>query len=699
MLPTVPPSPQPVPASRPQRVPAGVTRLDGVLFQASGWFVIDAANQRVPQVVITSLAQGLDLVGHGEVATVVGRLADGFVVVDVDLTGHKGHGVVEAIARWCRQNGLWHLVRPSGGAEGRSHVFVAVQGHQEALVGLIDELRRTWRGSRSTIDLRTAVRPLSAPHRTGQWTAPLGNLRAALSQIPAPAPPGRHSSGRKRTAAQNAVSSTPLVPRRQRPRRELPEEWVAYAARGERPVIAEDHAGGRSNHEALATAHLLWAGHDADTAWEQITGAHRKAFVKARSKGRSWWVRHVWNPAVEADDAYVGQVCAPSPPTAAAVAQARERLRTSAGQLTDRKRPYYLTIGHTVLDRMERTGATRIPVPERDLVLDTGLTDRRTIRGHLALLERAGVLLVHRDTLDDTARASTSYEAEIPTPGGVGVPQQIPPPRLHTPLPHLIPPDSPAATWLVLRELTDDPQDLTSLALASQMSTTAHLSPGQLSTLRAALMVLSSIGLALCDEAGQWRRGAGMTSAATRQARDRNQELRAVIEAERTAYRQRHGALWDAQRAAALKRQRAKEVAWWRGLPVGERDRRRSLWTARFAAGNVEEQRQLKAQLVERERRRGTDPVRRHQEWVARYATEDRRLERAEAYARLAPPLQAAWARAWAEHRTQQGIPRDLLPHGRIVREFSAAGPQVDEAEDGRLPLAAERLVFGEVVP
>jgi hypothetical protein len=231
------------------------------------------------------------------------------------------------------------------------------------------------------------------------------------------------------------------------------------------------------------------------------------------------------------------------------------------------------------------------------------------------------------------------------------------------------------------------------------MSTTAHLSPGQLSTLRAALTMLSSIGLAVCDEAGQWRRGPGMTSAAIRQARDRNQELRAVIEAERTAYRQRRGSPWDAQRAAALKRQRAKEVAWWRGLPVGERDRRRSLWTARFAAGHVEEQRQLKAQLVERERRRGTDPVRRHQEWVARYATEDRRLERAEAYARLAPPLQAAWARAWEEHRTQQGIPRDLLPHGRILRELSAAGPQVDDADDGRLPLAAEWSVFGEVVP
>lgn len=687
MLPTVAPSPQPAPATRLRRVPAGVARLDAVLFQPSGWFVIDAANQRVPQVVVTSLAQGLDLVGRGDVATVVGRLAEGFVVVDVDLTGHRGHGVVEAIARWCRQRGLWHLVRPSGGAEGRSHVFVATQGREESLGDFVEELRRTWRGSRSTIDLRTVVRPLSAPHRTGPWTAPLGDVTAALDQLPS-APAGPRRTGRRRPAS--PAPSIPLVPLRHRPRTDLRQEWAAYIRQGQRPAIGADNPGGRSNYEALATAHLLWAGHDADSAWEQITTAHRKAFVKARTKGRAWWVRHVWNPAVEADDAYVGRAGPPSPSTAAAVAQARQRLRASAARLTDRLRPYYLTIGHTVLDRMERTGATRIPVPERDLVLDTGMTDRRTIRSHLALLERAEVLTIHRDTLDDTARASTSYEAEIPTLDRWGGLEQIPPPSFHTPLPHLLPADSPAFTWLILRALTHEPQPLTSLALTSQLSTSPDLRPGQLATLRAALTVLSTIGLARCDEAGRWRRGPGLTAAAIAEAHGRAQGLRAVVESERTAYRQRRGSSWDAQRAAALKRQRAKEVAWWRGLTLGERARRTSAWTARFAAGSVEQQHQVKAQLVQRQRRRGSDPVHRHQEWVARYATPERRLERAENYAKLAPPLQIALAQAWDAHRVQHGIPRDLLPHGRIARELTAVSPQRSHV-DGSLLEASRR--------
>lgn len=700
-MPTVSPTPEIAPPSRVQRVPKEVTRLDGLLFQPSGWFVIDAANQRVPRVVITSLAQGLELVGRGGIATVVGRLADGVVVVDVDLTGHKGHGVTEGIAQWCRQQGLWHLVRPSGGAEGRTHVFVATDGRHEALAVFVDQLRDTWAASRTTIDLRTTVRPLSAPHRTGPWTPPLGNVAAARAKLSGPreqrstaAVPGGHA----RAATAHGSSIVPLVPRRDRHMRGLPPEWETYLADGTRPAIAEDQPGGRSNHEALATAHLLWAGHDAATAWERITSAHRKAFAKARSKGRPWWIRHVWNPAVAADDAHVGQG-SPSPRTAAAIAHARELLRSSAARLPDRLRPYYLTVGHTVLDRMRRTHALRVPVPERDLVLDTGITDRRTIRSHLARLERAGVLLIHRDTLDDAARATTSYEAEVLIPEGSGGVEQIPPPSLHTPLPSTLPTDSPAYTWLLARELTATPQDPEALALACQLSQSAVLTPGQIRTIRAALTVLSSIGLARCDEHGQWRRGPGLTSAAAREAGARLEALRAVIEAERAEYRQRRGSTWDAQRAAALKRQRAKEVAWWTGLSAGERGRRRAAWMAKFAGSTVEQQRQVKTELVERERRLGGDPVRRHQEWVAKHATEDRRLERAETFAALAPPMRAAWARAWEEHRTEHGIPRDLLPQDRIIRELEVAADS--GGRDDELLIAGwdQGSGFGQVVP
>jgi hypothetical protein len=36
-----------------------LARLDGVLFEPSGWFVIDHANVRIPNVVVPSLSTGL----------------------------------------------------------------------------------------------------------------------------------------------------------------------------------------------------------------------------------------------------------------------------------------------------------------------------------------------------------------------------------------------------------------------------------------------------------------------------------------------------------------------------------------------------------------------------------------------------------------------------------------------------------------
>ena len=61
-----------------------------------------AGNQRVPGVVVPSLAAGLELVGQGDVASLVGRLNPGFRVVDVDVEGLVGHAVAEEVAGWCR---------------------------------------------------------------------------------------------------------------------------------------------------------------------------------------------------------------------------------------------------------------------------------------------------------------------------------------------------------------------------------------------------------------------------------------------------------------------------------------------------------------------------------------------------------------------------------------------------------------------
>ena len=166
-----------------RRVPAVVSQLDEVLFASGGWFALSAGNERVPGVVVASLGAGLGLVGQGPVASLVGRLQPGFRVVDVDVEGLRGHAIAEEVAGWARGRGLWVLVRPSGGADGRTHVFVAVADHLNDLEEFVGEVRAAYGVGRSRVDVRVMVRPLSAPHRSGVETRPLGSVSAALADL------------------------------------------------------------------------------------------------------------------------------------------------------------------------------------------------------------------------------------------------------------------------------------------------------------------------------------------------------------------------------------------------------------------------------------------------------------------------------------------------------------------------------------
>ena len=53
------------------------------------------------------------LIGDGSVTTIVGRLRDPYVCVDVDLDGLEGDAVTEHIAGWAEKTGLWVLTPPS----------------------------------------------------------------------------------------------------------------------------------------------------------------------------------------------------------------------------------------------------------------------------------------------------------------------------------------------------------------------------------------------------------------------------------------------------------------------------------------------------------------------------------------------------------------------------------------------------------
>ena len=345
---------------------ADVRRLDAALFASSGWFAIDARNQRVPGVVVASLAAGLELVGRGSVATIVGRLRCEVVVVDVDLAGEPGWAVTESLSQWCAREGLWHLVRPSGGAEGRCHVFIAPQARREALEAFLDGLRRSNPGARTSIDLRTSVRPLSAPHRTGAHTHPF-EADVALSRLEAqpwhtaPAPRRAKSKPTKRRRPPVAA----LEPTRRREHRPLPVAWQHFLDTGERPPLREPAPGAsahtRSTWEAIATASMVRAGWSAQQAWEAIQKAHPHAMDHARADRRRW-VQWVWNRAVLDDADYQPPRSPLDPHMAAAVDQARTRLRTIGWSLPLRRRHAVLLVGHALLDRMARTGLLRVPL-------------------------------------------------------------------------------------------------------------------------------------------------------------------------------------------------------------------------------------------------------------------------------------------------------------------------------------------------
>jgi len=106
-----------------------------------------------------------------------------------------------------------------------------------------------------------------------------------------------------------------------------------------------------------------------------------------------------------------------------------------------RRRDTLATVAHAVLDRIERTGVLRVPVPERNLVLDTGIASRPAIRAALRFIDgKLGTL--HRDTLNPASPETGSFEFELIPAQGTAVLESSPP-RSHAPLPR-------SSTWLPL---------------------------------------------------------------------------------------------------------------------------------------------------------------------------------------------------------------------------------------------------------
>ena len=653
-------------------VAASLLDLDELMFAPSGWFVIGADNQPVKGVRIGSLEAGLALLGEGTVATVVGRLRPDVRVVDVDLAGQPGHAVVEQLATWCRQRDLWHLVRPSGGEDGRAHVFIAPGDLEQDLDEMVTALRKRLRVSVPAIDLRASghVRPLSAPHRHGGHTRPYGDLREAMRGLQRarrqrPASPETAPGARRRSARTSAA-----LPPRPRRRTDFPDSWQTYLRTGDAPAPGGTDQS-RTTDELLATVAMLRAGHTAESAWRLITTAHPNAMVRARSS-RSRWIAWVWNRVVEDDRTY-----SPTPDVApdveAAVVAAREHLTALAWRQPPRRRRALLLVGHHVLDRMARTSSRRVPVPERDLVEDTCLTDRKTIRHALRLLHgELGVL--HTDPWDPARKDTTSFEFEIEAAPDDGM-RVIPPPGLHTPIaprPPARPPAPPPGTWSQLpgnahalwRALLSfqTPQAPDNLAqVAALVGEPGQVTPSEHRATLAGLTALARAGLAHCDAAGQWIVRHSPTADHTDRAGAQHQEIAEAVASERAAYRAGSTTSWSLERARAAKLQLSRERAWWSQLDASDRDQRRQRWRQEFDELDVLAQEHVKAELAQRRLRAGVDEPARHQAWISAQRPDDytaRAIERQRRYDALAAPLQYAHVAAWQRHRTRFGIER-----------------------------------------
>lgn len=690
--------------------------LDGLLFEPGRWFVIDAGNQRVGRVVVPSLEAGLGLVGSGGVASVVGRVRDEVVVVDVDVAGERGHAVVEQLVGWCTQHGLWSLVRPSGGADGRAHVFVVHEGQEDALRQRAVELRAAWQVPARAVDVRRNVRPLSAPHRGGGNPRPLGPVSELVAQLrtrlPLLQPPGSASLASRTSVG---VESAALAPRPRRVTAML-AEWERFLRTGAAPQVAGADQS-RSAVEAVATGHLLRAGHTASSAWQVIESAHPRAMSKARGNRRRW-VAWVWNRAVREDLEWAATTATRpggNNTVGAAVATAREALWELAWSVSPRRRPALLLVGHTVLDRMERTGSVRVPVPERDLVLDTGIADRKTIRACLRLLGGApsgvatepaaapmtGLGTLHTATYNPHAKDSSSFEFEIPTHQAPeassleGV-SQLPPPSFHTPAP---------GTWALLplaahslwRVLTTHPDLL--LLEAAQVAGIPDcrgevLTPRQARTTREGLAALAGVGLAMCDARGRWSAAATVSAEHAEAAGRVHVGLAEQVGAERAAFRAGGASDWSRAGAAAAKAQRAKEVAWWGGLPRAEQAQRRTRYATAFAHQAVAEQEHLKAGWARRRVADGVDEPGRHDGWLDQLSMDQvitRSVTRAAWFATLPVPLQQAYAGAWRRHRERFGIAMGTgLATSRL--EHAAALPDRSAARDGAFLIEQQGL-------
>ncbi|MFE6861837.1 hypothetical protein [Nocardia sp. NPDC057668] len=395
--------------------PTAVAALEAELFR--GPWVLIAADNTSPARARNLSAARADLAA-GTARSIAGRVRPGILVADIDPPpGYAlvGDACAESLVKWCVDQGLPYLVRESGRPGGR-HVLTAARTRRH---------RRQWRQlcarlSRQyaiDVDDRTGktLRLLSSPHRQG---LPCPILSCTLTPADITAIPhaardwDRGVSGRTRFRG-------------------------ASSGQGARD-------GSRSAREYGKACALVRAGYRAADAWHIVAVAGSKALTR----GRRWWQRYEWMPAVTTVAAEQGRTeseawalartaCPPgyarirrewwlvlweravveattSRPRRLHVGDVHVDLARDSAREIDVLRTELATAGNAVLPTLpirpqRRASVTRVlfhlaevlvkrngSISVRDLAERT-LMDAKTVRAALAVCVRAGLLVVvHR---------------------------------------------------------------------------------------------------------------------------------------------------------------------------------------------------------------------------------------------------------------------------------------------------------------
>lgn len=543
-----------------------LAELDQLLFSASGWFLLDAGRDKLGKVDDVNLMSGLAAVadpGTPAVA-VVGHVTEPVIAIDIDagaeLAGVAGGGrlgdrVVEELAGWLVSRGRWHIVRPSGGAPGRWHLFCIPGSDRWKFKDLVADVRATHGLGGRQVDWRRPIRPLSSPHCNGTNPLPLDlerlpALLAEARELLRPAPAGKTSTATKepvgqRTRAVRAEQKltdrgrvVPLVPlpRRRVPLAEAGPRGAAFAAwfAGDGPapkVGGQDLT--RSALEKVATGELVRAGYDVKQAWEVIAAAHENAMTHTRAdnRGRQWWIQYLWNKAVAEDTAYrraaaldrgmipESAIAAPEPEnrgpesrsdglsapswhqnSRTVVAAAREALRDSLWGFGPEARHTMRVVMETLLDRMHWENTLTVPCPKRWLVEQTGLSGQTV----LTCLKSWDGVLGRREETYDPADPSSSHSWVLTAGDLPEIPESRFRPVSRTP-PGWVGSTLPAPALSLWRELVSTPPadrdphgwTLDDLAQAAALthSPTEAPTPTQRRRARAHLEALVAVGL------------------------------------------------------------------------------------------------------------------------------------------------------------------------------------------------------------